>query len=118
MKRRWFLRLSAFTLIASAVLAGILVMTVPYTDLEMLRLNIDIYRVPTTVVRLAGITLIGLAWPKLVRASEECGYISLERSVELAALRWRIVTWLFLIELLVGQNLIGALWPVSTGASI
>ena len=117
MKRRWFLRLSAFTLLVAVVSAGVLVMTLQHTDLQTLRHHLENYRLTTTAIRMGGIALITLTWPKLVSASEQCGHISRERSVELRALRWRIVTWLILIELLVAQNLIGAVWLTATGSS-
>jgi hypothetical protein len=117
MKRRWFVRLSALALILAVIMAGLLAVTGQHGDLGVLQSDIKNYRMFTTAVRLSAIALIALAWPKLVRASEQRGHISLERGVELQALRWRIVTWLLLIEALVGQNLISAVWPNPTGAS-
>ena len=116
MQRRWFLRLSVLTLIVAVVSAGVLVMTLQHTDLRTLRHHLENYRFTTTAIRLGGIALIALAWPKLVAASEQYGHISLERSDELKALRWRILTWVILIELLIGQNLISAVWPTATGS--
>ena len=113
MPHRWFVRLSALALILAVIMAGLRAVTGHHSDLE----TIHSYRLATTSVRLGAIALIALAWPKLVRASEQRGHISLERSVELQALRWRIVIWLLLIEALVGQNLISAVWPNPTGSS-
>jgi hypothetical protein len=101
--------------IIAVIVAGGLILTAQHTDLDTLRMNIENYRLATTVVRLGAIALIALAWPKLVRASEQRGHISLDRSAELTGLRWRIVTWLLLIEILVGQNLIGVLWTAPAG---
>lgn len=117
MQRRWFVRLSALALILVVIMAGLLAVTGHHSDLEILHSNIQNYRMATTAVRLSAIALFALAWPKLVRASEQRGHISLERSVELQALRWRIVTWLLLIEALIGQNLISAVWLNPTGSS-
>jgi hypothetical protein len=63
-----------------------------------------------TAIRLTIIGLIALIWPKLVQYSEGSGAISIERSAELRKLRWRIISWLLVIELLLGQNLI---WQVT-----
>lgn len=117
MKRRWFARLSALALILAVIMAGLLAMTGQHGDLGALHSDIKHYRMLTTAVRLSAIALIALAWPTLVRASEQRGHISLERSAELHALRWRIVAWLLLIEAVVGQNLISAVWPDPTEAS-
>lgn len=116
MKRRWFVRLSALALMLAVIMAGLLAMTGQHSDFGALHSDIKNYRMLTTTVRLSAIALIALAWPTLVRASEQRGHISLERSAELHALRWRIVTWLLLIEALVGQNLISAVWPNPTGS--
>ena len=118
MQRRWFVRLSALAPILAVIMAGLLAVTGHHGDLETLHSNIRDYRLATTTVRLGAIMLIALSWPKLVRASEQRGHISLERGVELQALRWRIVTWLLLIEALVGQNLISAVWPNPNGPSV
>lgn len=117
MRRRWFARLSALALILAVIMASLLAMTGQHGDLGALHSDINNYRMVATAVRLGAIALIALAWPTLVRASEQRGHISLERSAELHTLRWRIVTWLLMIEVLVGQNLISAVWPDPTGPS-
>lgn len=116
MKRRWFLRLSAVALLGAIVSARVLLMTLKHTDIQTLGNSIQNYRYAGTVIRLSGIVLISLVWRSLVSASETSGHISRERSAELMALRWRITTWLMVIELLVGQNLINAVWPAPTGS--
>ena len=80
--------------------------------------SVDAYHVPLTALRLGIIGLIALAWPRLIRHSEHRGYISIDRSIELVSMRWRILTWLLLIEMLIGQNLMWWLLesPGGTGA--
>ena len=63
------------------------------------------------------IGLIACAWPKLIQYAQHSGRISKERGTELESLRWRIVLWLLIIELLVGQNLVGRLFSTMHGAS-
>ncbi len=62
------------------------------------------------------IGLIAYAWPKVIQYAQISGRISNERGTELESLRWRIVVWLLIIELLVGQNLIGRLLSTMDGA--
>ncbi len=71
-----------------------------------------------TVIRLMIIGLIALIWPKLVQYSERSGAISIERSTELRKLRWRIISWLLVIELLLGQNLIWHVLQTWDGRSV
>ena len=54
-------------------------------------------------------TLIGglaLAWPGLCLWLVESGRINIDKAQQLNALRWRIVGWLIVIELILGQSLL------------
>lgn len=115
MKHRWFWRFAALMLFLAAIMTGALVMELQTTNMQTLRQNVEQYRLAGTAIRVSLIALIALAWPKLVRASEQRGHISIERSVELTRLCWRIVTWLLLIELFIGQNLLGTVWQAHVG---
>ena len=63
------------------------------------------------------IALIAYAWPKVIQYARHIGRVSNERGTELESLRWRIVVWLLIIELLVGQNLVGRLFSTMDGGS-
>ena len=109
-KRPWFLRLCLLTIVSAIMIGAVLMVSLKSTSLESLQSSIDDYRTKMTAIRLVIIGLIALIWPKLVHYSERSGAISIERSIELKHLRWRIISWLLVIELLLGQNLI---WQVS-----
>ena len=109
-KRPWFLRLCVLTIVSAIIIGAVLIVSLQSTSLELLQSNIGDYRTKMTAIRLMIIGLIALIWPKLVQHSERSGAISIERSTELTNLRWRIISWLLVIELLLGQNLI---WQVS-----
>ena len=115
-KRRWFLRLCVLTIVSAITIGAALMISLQSTSPESLQTSIDEYRTKMTVVRLMIIGLIALIWPKLVRFTELTGAISIERSAELRELRWRIVGWLLLIELLLGQNLIWRLLQTMDGS--
>ena len=105
-KRRWFLLLCVLTIISAIVIGAVLMALLQSASLESLQSSIDDYRINMTVARLSLIGLIALIWPRLVQSTELTGAISIERSAELKNLRWRIISWLLLIELLLGQNLL------------
>ncbi len=109
-KRPWFLRLCVLTIVSAIMIGAVLMVSLKSTSLESLQSSIDDYRTKMTAIRLTIIGLIALIWPKLVQHTERSGAISIERSTELRKLRWRIVGWLLVIELLLGQDLI---WQVS-----
>ena len=109
-KRPWFLRLCVLTIVAAIMIGAVLTVLLKSTSLESLQSSIDDYQIKMTAIRLTIIGLIALIWPKLVQHTERSGAISIERSTELRKLRWRIISWLLVIELLLGQDLI---WQVS-----
>ena len=109
-KRPWFPRLCVLTIVSAIMIGAVLMVSLKSTSLESLQSSIDDYRTNMTAIRLMIIGLIALIWPILVQYTERSGAISIERSTELRKLRWRIISWLLVIELLLGQNLI---WQVS-----
>ena len=117
-KRPWFLRLCVLTIVSAIMIGAVLMVWLKSSSLESLQSNIDDYRTKMTVIRLMIIGLIALIWPKLVQYSERSGAISIERSTELRELRWRIISWLLVIELLLGQNLIWQVIQIWNGRSL
>ncbi len=116
--RSWFLRLCVLTIVSAIMIGAVLMVWLKSSSLESLQSNIDDYRTKMTVIRLMIIGLIALIWPKLVQYSERSGAISIERSTELRNLRWRIISWLLVIELLLGQNLIWHVIQIWNGRSV
>ena len=60
-----------------------------------------------TILRLSVIAVIALLWPMLIGVFHRRRRIDDARRAELLAVRWRIVAWLVVIEVVVGQNLLG-----------
>ncbi len=117
-KRPWFLRLCVLAIVSAIVIGAVLMVSLKSTNLESLQSSIGDYRTRMTAIRLTIIGLIALIWPKLVQQTERSGAISTERSTELRKLRWRIISWLLVIELLLGQNLIWQLTQTWDGRSV
>ena len=76
------------------------------SSVEAVQSSIDSYKSELTGMRLVVIGLIAFIWPKLIQYAEQSGRISKKRSTEITSLRWRIISWLLVIELLLGQNLV------------
>ncbi len=67
-----------------------------------------------TKIRLLLIGLIALFWPTMMALLHRTGRIDKEGRVRLLTLRWRVITWMVVIELVLGQNLLGRFlvaWP-------
>ncbi len=69
-----------------------------------------------TGIRCLLIALLAMGWPLIVNALHRWGRIDEAQAATLLALRWRIVTWLVVIELVLGQNLLGQVLAVLQGS--
>jgi len=59
-----------------------------------------------SAIRWALISGLALAWPGFCRWLVGSGRINIDKAHQLKALRWRIVGWLVVIELILGQSLL------------
>ncbi len=69
--------------------------------------QIKTYRESASAVRLLGISALALAWPTLVKCFVPSTDI---RFARLHSLRWRVTAWLLILEIVLGQNLLGRLF--------
>ena len=107
MRRRWFVLL---TLLAFGLALGIGVFlwySVQTSSVVAIQTRIDVIKPVATAIRLLLIGLVALAWPAMTRALHRWGCIDEAGVGRLLSQRWRIVTWLVVIELMLGQNLLG-----------
>lgn len=117
MRRRWFvlLTLSAFGL-ASGI-GAFLWHSVQTSSVVAIQARIDVLKPVFTAIRFVLIGLVALSWPAMTRALHRWGRADEAGAARLLSLRWRIVTWLLVIELLLGQNLLGRFLIALKGAS-
>ena len=112
MHRRWFflLTLLAFGLALGA--GAILWRSVETSSVVAVQTRIDALKPVLTGFRLAIIALVAIAWPRFVNGLRRLGRIDGTQATNLLAVRWRIATWLVVIELVLGQNLLGQVLAV------
>lgn len=117
MRRRWFvlLTLSAFGL-ASGI-GAFLWHSVQTSSVVAIQARIDVLKPVFTAIRFVLIGHVALSWPAMTRALHRWGRADEAGAARLLSLRWRIVTWLLVIELLLGQNLLGRFLIALKGAS-
>jgi len=60
---------------------------------------------------------VALSWPALTRALYRWERVDEVGAAQLLSLRWRVVIWLAVIELMLGQNLPGRFLAALPGAS-
>ena len=117
MRRRWFVLL---TLLAFGLALGIgtfLWNAVQTSSVVAVQTRIEMMKPVFTAIRLLVIGLVALLWPAVARTLHRWGRVDEAGAARLLSLRWRIVTWLVVIELLLGQNLIGQFLAALHGAS-
>lgn len=118
MRRRWFVLL---TLLAFGLALGIGVFlwhSVQTSSVVAIQTRIDVVKPVFTAVRLLLIGLVALAWPAMMHALHRGWRVDEAGAARLLSLRWRIVTWLLVIELLLGHNLLGRFLAAWQGASL
>ena len=69
-----------------------------------------------TGIRLFLIAMVAMSWPFLINRLHRRGWLDEAKATALHALRWRLVTWLVVIELVLGQNLLGQVLTVLQGS--
>ena len=58
-------------------------------------------------IRILFIAVLAVLWPRLVDLAVRAGRVDAAERSRLLALRWRVVAWLLIIELMIGQDLFG-----------
>ena len=105
--RRWFFLLTVIAFTLALVAGGILWHSVETSSVSAMQAQVDSVKPILTGIRLFLIALVAVAWPFVTSSLCRWGRIDKAQATTMFALRWRIVTWLVVIELVLGQNLLG-----------
>jgi len=117
MRRRWFVLL---TLLACGLALGIgalLWQSVQTSSVAAIQSRIDVMKPIFTAIRFSIIGLVALSWPTITRGLQRWESIDEAGATRLLSMRWRIVVWLIVIELMLGQNLLGRFLTTLQGTS-
>ena len=116
-RRRWFVLL---TLLAFGLALGIgafLWQSVQTSSVTALQTRIEVMKPAFTTIRLLLIGLVALSWPTIARGLHRWGRVDEAGGTRLLSMRWRIVTWMVVIELVLGHNLQNRFLTALQGAS-
>jgi hypothetical protein len=113
--RRGLLGLSLLAVVLAAGVGGLLWPAVELSSMAQVAVRVDELKPVATGIRLALIGLVAALWPWLIGLAHPAGRIGEERRDGLLAQRWRMVGWLLVIELVLGQDLLGRFFAAITG---
>jgi hypothetical protein len=90
-----------------AALAGYLLMHRLQTDVVLsIRHSMDSWRVSLALIRWSLIALVTLSWNYWAAWLASSVTINPSKAAQLTELRWRVVSWLVLLELVLGQGVL------------
>ena len=118
LRRRWFFLLTLLAFILALGTGGILWHLVGTSSVSEMRTRVDTMKPLFTGIRLSLIVLVAMAWRFVTNTLHHWRRIEESQATMMLALRWRIVTWLVVIELVLGQNLLGQVLTVLPGSRV
>ena len=118
LRRRWFFLLTLLAFVLALGTGGILWHLVGTSSVSEIQTRVDTMKPVFTGIRLSLIVLVAVAWRFVINTLHRWGRIEESQATMMLALRWRLMTWLMVIELVVGQNLLGQVWAVLPGSRV
>ena len=109
MRRRWFVLLTLLAFALALGIGALLWYSVQTASVVAVQTRIEAMKPVSTTIRLLVIGLVTLSWPVITRRLYRWRHVDEAKAARLLSLRWRIVAWLVVIELMLGQNLLGRL---------
>ena len=116
LRRRWFLLLTLLAFVLAVGTGGILWYSVEMSSISEIQSRVDAMKPVFAGSRLFLIAVMAMAWPFLVNGLHRWGRIDAVQASTMRALRWRVVTWLVVIEGVLGHNLLGQVLAVLQGS--
>ncbi len=118
LRRRWFLLLTLLAVALMLITGSILWHSVNTSSISDVQIRIDAMKPILSGIRLFLIAIVAMAWPFFTDGLHRWRRIDKGQRDSLDNLRWRIVTWLVVIELVLGQNLLGQVLAVLQGSRV
>jgi hypothetical protein len=112
LRRRGFFFMTLLAIVLTMAMGGMLWYSIETSSLSAIQTRVAAIKPIFTVIRLFLITLVAILWPFITNGLHLMGKIDADQQATLNTLRWRIVTWLVVFELVLGQNLIGQILKI------
>ena len=116
LRRRWFLTLSLVAAIGVIAVGLALWQAVGLSSLSTVSEWVAAVKPFASAIRFALIGVVALAWPRLPALWARTNGNDDGAHARWMALRWWVVGWLLVVELVLGQNLIGRFLGAISGS--
>ena len=113
--RSGLLGLSVLVVVLAAGIGVLLWQAVELSSMAQVAARVDELKPIARGIRLALIGLVAALWPWLIGLANRAGRIDEQQRDDLLAQRWRLLGWLLVIELVLGQDLLGRFFAAATG---
>ena len=115
MRRRWFIGLSFLAVGLIFAVGALLWQAAELASLTTVSEQVARLKPFAGAIRLLLIGLLAAFWPRLVDLAVRYGRVDAAERSKLRALRWRVVVWLLIIELMIGRDLVSRLILATSG---
>ena len=116
MRRRWFIGLSFLAVGLILAVGALLWQAAELASLTTVSEQVARLKPFAGAIRLLLIGVLGALWPWLVDLAVRYGRVHAAERSKLYALRWRVVAWLLIIELIIGRDLFSGFLLATGGA--
>ena len=103
-RRKGFLVLTTLATLLTGVVGYLLMHQLQTQSVQSVQHSINAWRMALTLLRWTLIAFVALSWHPLITRLASADIITQSKVAQLAALRWRAVTWLVVFELVLGQG--------------
>ena len=115
-RRKGFLVLTTMAALLTALVGYLLMHWLQTESVQSIHYSIDSWRTILTAIRCTAIALLALSWNHLLAWCCKAGMFTRSQAPYLTGLRWRIITWLMLLELVLGQGVLVKAMGLVVGA--
>ena len=114
-KRKGFLFATLVAVLLTALVGYWLMHRLQSNSVHSIQQSIDTWRITLTLCRWMIIALVAFGWNVGVEHLTETGKIHSTQADQLHRYRWRAVTWLVILELVLGQGLVVKFLGITAG---
>ena len=105
-RRKNFLLFTTMAVLLTALVGYLLMHRLQTNSVQSVQQSIDAWRTTLTAMRWTVIAVIAFGWNHLVDWLADAEILGRAKATRLTVLRWRAVTWLVLLELVLGHGVL------------